>query len=98
MRRARFGRGGHVSQANPAAVYSFYLASTVAVIVLRSKEPAVHRPCRVWGHPFTPLAFAGVCAFLICSAIIYKPSVAVLSGALLLLGLPLWHWSRRLAR
>ena len=79
-----------------ATVYSFYLASTLAVIVLRFKEPAVERPCRVWGYPLVPLAFAGVCAFLIYSAVVYKPSIAAVSGALLLLGLPLWRWSRRL--
>ena len=79
-----------------ATVYSFYLASTVAVIVLRFKEPGVERPFRVWGYPFVPLAFAGVCGFLIYSAVVYKPSIAAASGGLLLLGLPLWRWSRRL--
>jgi len=79
-----------------ATVYSFYLASTLAVIVLRFKEPGVERPCRVWGYPLVPLAFAGVCAFLIYSAVVYKPAIAAVSGALLLLGLPLWRWSQRL--
>jgi len=76
-----------------ATVYSFYLASTVAVIVLRFKEPAVARPVRVWGYPLVPLGFAGVCAWLIYSAIEYKPAIAALSGALLVLGVPLWRWS-----
>jgi hypothetical protein len=78
-----------------ATVYSFYLASTVAVIVSRFEEPGVERPFRIWGYPLVPLAFAGVCAFLIYSAITYKPSAAVVSGVLLLLGLPLWRRSRR---
>jgi amino acid transporter len=80
-----------------ATVYSFYLASTVAVIVLRFKEPAVERPVRVWGYPWVPLAFAGVCAWLIYSAIEYNPKIAALSSALLLLGVPLWRWSCRLS-
>ena len=79
-----------------ATVYSFYLASALAVIVLRFKEPAVERPCRVWAYPVVPLAFAGVCAFLIYSAVVYRPAIAAVSGALLLLGLPLWRWSGRL--
>jgi basic amino acid/polyamine antiporter, APA family len=79
-----------------ATVYSFYLASALAVIVLRFKAPAVERPCRVWGYPLVPLAFGGVCAFLIYSAIVHKPSIAVVSGAVLALGLPLWYWSRQL--
>jgi Flp pilus assembly protein TadB len=42
--------------------------------------------------------FAAVCVFLIYSAVIYKPWIALASGALLLLGLPLWLASNRLAR
>lgn len=75
-----------------AVVYAFYCASTVAVIVLRRKEPGRERPFRVPGYPVTPLLFAAVCLFLIRSAVLYKPDIAVAAGVLLLLGLPLW-WS-----
>jgi amino acid transporter len=81
-----------------AVVYSFYFASTVAVLVLRRKEPTRERPYRVPGYPFTPLIFAAVCLFLVRSAILYKPKVALVACGLLLLGLPLWHWSNRLGR
>jgi amino acid transporter len=78
-----------------ATVYAFYLATSVAVIVLRRKEPGVDRPFRVPGYPLTPLLFAGVCLFLIQSAVRYKPWVAAGSGLLLLLGVPLWFLARR---
>jgi amino acid transporter len=81
-----------------ATVYSFYLGSTLAVIVLRFKEPHVDRPYRMLGYPLTPLVFAGVCAFLIYSAVVYKPWIALVSCGLLALGLPLWLASNRLAR
>jgi amino acid transporter len=81
-----------------ATVYSFYLGSTLAVIVLRRKEPHVERPYRVPGYPLTPLVFGGVCTFLIYSAIVYKPWIALVSCGLLALGLPLWLASNRLAR
>jgi amino acid transporter len=81
-----------------ATVYSFYLGSTLAVIVLRFKEPHVERPYRVFGYPLTPLVFAGVCGFLIYSAVVYKPWIALVSCGLLALGLPLWLISNRLAR
>jgi len=81
-----------------AVVYSFYLGSSLAVIVLRFKEPRVERPYRVLGYPVTPLVFASVCAFLIYSAVVYKPWIALWSCGLLLLGLPLWLASNRLAR
>jgi len=78
-----------------ATVYTFYLASTLAVLVLRRKEPAVERPYRVWGYPWTPLLFAAVCLFLIYSAVVYRPWIALSSCGLLLLGLPIWRLSNR---
>jgi basic amino acid/polyamine antiporter, APA family len=79
-----------------ATVYTFYLASTVAVIVLRYKDPHRERPYRVLGYPLTPLVFAGVCGFLIYSAVTYKPLIALSACGLLALGWPLWRWSRSL--
>ena len=81
-----------------AVVYSFYCASTIAVLVLRRKEPGADRPFRVPGYPWTPLVFAGVCLFLIQSAVRYKPTVALAGCGLLLLGFPLLAWSNRMAR
>jgi amino acid transporter len=80
-----------------ATVYSFYMASTLAVVVLRFKEPHVERPYRVVGYPITPVIFAGACLFLIYSAIAYKPWIAMISCGLLLAGLPLWRLSARMA-
>lgn len=76
-----------------ATVYSFYLASTVSLIVLRRKEPDVERPCRVPGYPLVPLVFAGVCGFLIYSAAVYKPWIAATTCGVLLLGVPIRWWS-----
>lgn len=80
-----------------AAVYSFYLATTLAVIVLRRKEPQVERPFRVPGYPITPLIFGAVCAYLIYSAVTYKPKIAAISCLLLPLGLLLYWFSNRFA-
>jgi APA family basic amino acid/polyamine antiporter len=77
-----------------AAVYSFYLATTLAVIVLRRKDPAADRPYRVSGYPFTSIIFCAVCAFLIYGAVTYKPWIAAASCALILLGLPVYRTSR----
>jgi basic amino acid/polyamine antiporter, APA family len=81
-----------------ATVYTFYLATTLAVIVLRFKDPKRERPYRVLGYPVTPLLFAGVCGFLIYSAVNYSPMVALSACGLLALGWPLWHLSRRMSR
>jgi basic amino acid/polyamine antiporter, APA family len=77
-----------------ATVYTFYLASTIAVIVLRFKDPHRERPYRVLAYPVTPLVFAGVCGFLIYSAVTYKPMIALSACGLLALGWPLWRIGR----
>ncbi len=92
-----------------AAVYSFYLATSVAVIVLRFREPNVERPYRVTGYPFTTLIFCAVCVLLIYSSVTYaagvysedpyKWSIAMVAIGLLLLGLPLyWLTTPRAAK
>jgi len=81
-----------------AAVYSFYLATTVAVVVLRYREPHVERAYRVTGYPSTTLIFSAVCVFLIYSAVIYKPWIAAGTLTILLLGLPLYMLSWWLSR
>jgi amino acid transporter len=78
-----------------ATVYSFYLATTLAVLVLRRKEPRLDRPYRVALYPVTPLVFAAACLFLIRAAVAYKPWIALSSGLLLLLGVPVWCASKR---
>jgi APA family basic amino acid/polyamine antiporter len=71
-----------------APVYSFYLATSLSVIVLRFKEPHVERPYRVTGYPVTTIIFCAVCAFLIYSAVSYAwnqmpKSLCLLEGVLL---------------
>jgi len=78
-----------------AAVYGFYLATTLAVIVLRRKDPQRPRAFRVPGYPVTPLVFAATCAALIWSAASYKPGLSALTFLLVLAGLPVWWFSRR---
>ncbi len=65
------------------AVYLFYLATSLSVIVLRYKEPKAERPYRVTGYPVTTLIFCAVCAFLIYSAVSYAWSEK--RGSLILL-------------
>lgn len=71
-----------------APVYTFYLATSLAIIVLRFKEPHVERPYRVTGYPFTTIIFCAICGFLIYSAVSYAwnqmpKSLCLLEGVLL---------------
>jgi len=74
-----------------APVYSFYLATSLAIIVLRFKEKDTERPYRVTGYPVTTIIFCAVCAFLIYSAVDYKPWIALTACVVLLAGM-LLYW------
>ncbi len=80
------------------AVYTFYLATSLSVMVLRRKDPSAHRPYRVTGYPLSTLAFCTVCAFLIYSAVTYKPLIACAALGICLLGLPVYWLSRKSVR
>lgn len=77
-----------------AAVYLFYLATTVAVIVLRWREPGLRRPYRVTAYPVVPLVFACTCVLLIYGAVSYKPLLSAVAAGLIVLGLPV-YWVTR---
>jgi len=77
-------------------VYLFYFASSLAVIVLRWREPHVRRPYRVTGYPVTTVAFCAACVFLICEAVKYRPLISAVAVGVMLLGLPVyWLTNRR---
>jgi APA family basic amino acid/polyamine antiporter len=82
------------------AVYLFYMATSLAVVVLRRREPGVDRPYRVTGYPFTTLVFVAACGFLIYSGITYaiyvkeKPWIVLVPFAVMLAGIPLYILSR----
>jgi basic amino acid/polyamine antiporter, APA family len=79
-----------------AAVYSFYLATSLAVVVMRIKEPNAERPFRVTGYLMPTIIFCAVCAFLIRSAVLYKPEIALGALVIFVLGLPLYWISNRM--
>lgn len=80
------------------AVYAFYLATTLAVAVLRWKDPATPRPYRVTFFPLPSLVFGLVCAWLIYRSVIYKPQIAAAALGLFLLGVPVYFWSQSMRK
>jgi len=58
------------------AVYLFYLATTLSVVVLRFREPRAERPYRMTLFPLPVVVFSGVCGYLIYSCVSYACHVA----------------------
>ncbi|MCP5516047.1 MAG: amino acid permease [Verrucomicrobiales bacterium] len=79
------------------AVYSFFLGTTLAVVILRRKDPARPRPYRVTWFPLPTVVFSVVCGWLIYSSVAYKPWIALAALGVALLGLPVYRYSVRQA-
>ncbi len=80
--------------------WTFFLLSTVALIVLRFKDPGTARPFRVPLYPVLPILFALVCLYMLYSSLVYVKigalvGVAVLAvGAVILAMLSAWGRGR----
>ena len=77
------------------ASFLFYGLSAAAVIRLRRRAPALERPYRAWGYPFTPLIFIAFAAWLVVSTVIATPRESAVGAGLILLGLPGYYYWRR---
>lgn len=74
----------------------FFLLSGIALFVLRWREPAALRPFRVPLYPLVPLLFCGICAYLLYSSLVFTGLGALVSVAVLAIGVPiLWLMRRR---
>ena len=78
-----------------AAVYLFYLFTSLSVILLRLKEPNVERPFRIPFFPWSVFVFAIACGFMTYSAILYKPMVSGVAFLIILLGLPVYFLQKQ---
>lgn len=72
----------------------FFLATGVALFVLRYREPGVERPFRVPLYPLTPVLFCLASAYMLWSSLAYTGVGALLGAGVLLAGVPLL-WFRR---
>lgn len=78
-----------------AVVWLFFFLTGLAVIVLRKKEPAVHRSYKVFAYPYTVIIFCASAIFLTYSAGVYDIQGTIISIALALMGVPVYYLSRR---
>jgi APA family basic amino acid/polyamine antiporter len=97
-------RGGFQTMVDFTApvFWTFFLLSTLALIVLRRREPEVERPFKVPLYPLLPLVFAATCLYMLWSSLAYVQLGALLGVGVLFVGaLLLWAvdaWGSRRSR
>jgi amino acid transporter len=84
----RFGGGFETLVAATAPLFwAFFLASGVALFVLRWREPDTPRPFRVPLFPLTPLVFCGSCLYMLDASLSYAGGLVFVGLAPVALGL-----------
>jgi APA family basic amino acid/polyamine antiporter len=77
------------------AVFIFYGATSLGVIILRRRMPDVYRPYRVWGYPIVPIIFILFCIGLFFNTIITRPREAAIGLTLIFSGIPVYFFLQR---
>jgi APA family basic amino acid/polyamine antiporter len=80
------------------ALVIFFMATGLAVIVLRRKRPDLPRPYRTWGYPAVPILFSLVNLLIFFNTVISQPQKSMFGLLLLGLGIPAYFYWKRKAR
>lgn len=77
-------------------IYLFFAATGVSLFIFRRREGAAPGGYRVWGYPWTPLAFIVLNVAIALNGVAEEPTVALAGIGVAALGFPLYWVSRRL--
>ncbi len=77
------------------AVFIFYGATSLGVIILRRRMPDAPRPYKVWGYPVVPAIYILFCIYLCFNTIVTRPREAAIGTALILAGIPVYLLLKR---
>lgn len=92
--------GSYVQILNVVAFVAHFFISlaVLAVIVLRIREPQLPRPYKVWGYPFTPVAFLVVSVIYLGNLLLTRTGSVLIGIAIVLAGIPFyWYWKKALS-
>jgi APA family basic amino acid/polyamine antiporter len=77
------------------AAWIFYTMTVVAVFLLRRKMPHADRPYRMWGYPYTLLAFVAVSVWFMVNAFVTQPLPSFMAFVIVASGAAAyWIWRR----
>jgi amino acid transporter len=79
------------------AIWLFFALTAFAMIQLRRKEPALPRPYRAWGYPWSPLIFGAAALAMTANLWLVRPLRSSMGLVVIALGIPLFHYWRRRA-
>jgi basic amino acid/polyamine antiporter, APA family len=85
----------HLITMSMFANWIFFAMVVLSVVVLRRKHPDWPRPYRATGYPVTVLIFVLVSSAFVVNTLVESARSSLMGLGLLLLGVPVYLWSRR---
>jgi APA family basic amino acid/polyamine antiporter len=76
-------------------IWMLNVATVAGVIALRRNRPDLARPYRMWGYPFTALAFIAVGSAFMMNTLIHRPGPSLMGLAIMAAGIPAYYLWRR---
>ena len=73
----------------------FHAATGLAIFALRRRMPDAPRPYRTFGYPWVPAAFTLAMTALVLNSLFSTPAVSLTGMVMVLLGVPVYLWMRR---
>lgn len=93
------GQFNLLSDLSMFAVWSFYVLTFIGVIILRKKQPDLHRPYKVPMYPFIPMVAIAGGLFVVLNQLLFAGmtnTIISLGGVLVtLVGLPLYNIAQK---
>ena len=95
-----FTRTGFVTMVEYTApvFWLFFFVSTCSLFIFRRRAPHAWRPFSVPLYPIIPAIFCIVCLYMLRASLVYTGIGALFGAAVLIAGLPLLFWSRRIEK
>lgn len=88
------GKYGDLLEYSTFASLLFYMLTIGGIFILRKKEPDVDRPYKAFGYPVIPLLYILITSCICAVLLIYKPWTAGLGLVIVLLGIPVYFFSK----
>jgi APA family basic amino acid/polyamine antiporter len=83
------------------AMWLFHAMTVFGVVILRWRAPALSRPYRMWGYPFSPLLFTLFALWFVVNTFWTRPGPSLIGALIIAGGVPvyfLWRQTGRLVR
>ena len=76
-------------------IWMLNVATVAGVIALRRKRPDLARPYRMWGYPFSTLAFVAVGGAFMMNTLVQRPGPSLIGLVIMATGIPVYYLWRR---